>query len=265
MITTPQAWGSDFHVHSRVSYDTDDDCTPEAIAAVGAGLGMREIGLADHIQACSVGAPGYGGERDEEGLHADLAREVRDGEYPLRLLVGWEVDYFDTGRYSFDPDRHLEGLDYVLLGHHFMGHVAGGTPAELARYLIRIYLEMAEEPYAHIVAHPFYCSPPERHSAVMELIPDSAFAEFYSSLREHGKAAEISSYQFSAAHRDVEQNRRMYAVARENGVSFVLDSDSHGLSQIGDGLRCLRVLAELGFSGEEFCDYAKVMALRPRL
>ncbi len=58
MITIPQAWASDFHVHTRVSHDTDDACTPRAIADVAASLGMREIGLADHVQVCSAGAPG---------------------------------------------------------------------------------------------------------------------------------------------------------------------------------------------------------------
>ena len=81
-------------------------------------------------------------------------------------------------------------------------------------------------------------------------------------MKEHGKAAEITAYQFNASLRAVDQMCRMYAVARETGVKFTLDSDAHALRDIGGSLRCSYVLASLGFSDEEFVDYRGLMVLK---
>jgi histidinol phosphatase-like PHP family hydrolase len=86
----------------------------------------------------------------------------------------------------------------------------------------------------------------------------------FHAMRENGKAAEITAYQFSADYRDVEQARRMYSVARETGVKFVLDSDAHSLTEVGDGLRCIHVLRELGFVDGDFVDFAELLGLKSR-
>ena len=146
---------------------------------------------------------------------------------PLDLYVSWEVDYFDGGTYSFDPREHLDGLDYVLLGYHYYDHVKGESPQALADHFVRINMEMAQEPYADIIAHPFYVHrPPENHGAVLRRISDAQFVEVFEAMRENGKAAEITAYQFSADYRDVEQSKRMYAIAKQTGVKFTLDSDA---------------------------------------
>jgi histidinol phosphatase-like PHP family hydrolase len=177
--------------------------------------------------------------------------------------VSWEVDYFDGGRYSFDPDTHLENLDYVLLAHHYFGHMISETPKEIADYLFRIYMEMAREPYANIIAHPFYVPPPpERHGAVLSHISDRQFSEVFQALKDNGKAAEITAYQFSANLRDAAQSVRMYTIAKETRVKFTLDSDAHRLDAIGSGLRCLYRLADLGFTDEDFVDYVGLLSLK---
>jgi len=81
-------------------------------------------------------------------------------------------------------------------------------------------------------------------------------------MKEHGKAAEITAYQFSADLRAVDQVCRLYTAARETGVKFTLDSDAHALRDIGGSLRCSYVLASLGFSDEEFVDYRGLMVLK---
>jgi histidinol phosphatase-like PHP family hydrolase len=177
----------------------------------------------------------------------------------LALYVSWEVDYFDGGTYSFDPQTHLDGLDYVLLGYHYYDHVKGASPRALADHFVRIYMEMAQEPYADIIAHPFYVRPPpENHGAVLRQISDAQFVQVFEAMRDNGKAAEITAYQFSADLRDVEQSKRMYALARGTGVKFTLDSDAHSLDQVGGGLRCIHVLRELGFCDDDFVDFEGV-------
>ena len=54
----------------------------------------------------------------------------------------------------------------------------------------------------------------------------------------------------------------VYAIARETGVRFTLDSDAHTLDTVGDGLRSLHVLARLGFAAEDLVDYEGLMALK---
>ena len=256
---------SDFHIHTCAS-DGAEDCTPANIVAVARGLGLRELGFTDHAYACGANAPGAS---HADGLYLQdyfaACQQVREIDSPLALYVSWEVDYFDGGAYSFDPDTHLVDLDYVLLAHHAYGHVQGASPAALADYFVRISMEMAQEPYANIIAHPFYVArPAENHGAVLSRISNARFREVFHAMRENGKAAEITAYQFSADYRDVEQARRMYSVARETGVKFVLDSDAHSLTEVGDGLRCIHVLRELGFVDGDFVDFAGLLGLKSR-
>ncbi len=258
-----QAGRSDFHVHTCAS-DAKPDCTVERIVQVAEGLRMREIGITDHLVVCNAGALGPGGAAGDIGVllrTREAIRALRAG--PLRVYTGWEVDYFDGGLYSFDPDRHLELLDYVLLAHHSMGHRRNDPPAAMARYLLDITLAMAQEPHANLIAHPFYVPPPpERHGDILRHITDAQFAEVFSAMQERGKAAEITSFQFNADLRAVDQMARMYGVARTTGVKFTLDSDAHSLWELGSSLRCSYVLASLGFTDGDFVDYRGMMGLR---
>ena len=254
---------SDFHIHTRAS-DGAENCTPASIAEVAEGLGLKELGFTDHAYACGEGALGYphkNGRYLEEYLR--VCREIRETDSPLSLYVSWEVDYFDGGSYSFDPDEHLEDLDYVLLAYHYYGHIQGESPEALADHFVRIYMEMAQESYANIIAHPFYVDPPpERHGEVLRQISDAQFEETFGAMKEAGKAAEVTGYQFSANLRDVEQSKRMYTVAKRTGVKFTLNSDAHTLADVGGGLRAVHVLRELGFTEDDFVDYAGLMALK---
>jgi histidinol phosphatase-like PHP family hydrolase len=258
-----EAGRSDFHVHTSLSPDAGRDCSLENLTAVAAGLGLRELGLTDHVQANGEREPGQSWQCTDLAAFAGRCRRIRGEAWPLRLLSGWEVDYYDGGRYSFVPDEHLELLDYVLLAHHDFRHIAADTPAAICRYLSRITMAMAVEPHADIIAHPFYFAPPaERHGRILALLSDQELAEVFLAAKENGKAAEITPYQFSADLRGVDQMKRVYAVAKQTGVKFTLDSDAHRLWDVAEGLRCLHVLTELGFTGEDFVDFEGLRALR---
>jgi histidinol phosphatase-like PHP family hydrolase len=259
------AGSSDFHVHTHLSPDAGKDCTVENLAAVAAGLGLREIGLTDHVESDAERRPDQAWQCTDLEAFASRCRSIRQGDWPLRVLSGWEVDYYDGGQYSFDPQQHLPLLDYVLLGHHAFRHMEAEPPAAIARYLHRITLEMAVEPHAHVIAHPFYFAPPPpRHAQILANLSDLQVAEVFHAMREHGKAAEITAYQFSADLRSVEQMKRVYGLARQTGVRFTLDSDAHRLWDVAEGLRCRFVLEELGFTDADFADYAGLLGLRTR-
>jgi histidinol phosphatase-like PHP family hydrolase len=257
-----QAGRCDFHIHTNVSPDGAKNCTLSNIIAVAEGFGMREIGLTDHVMAMSG---------TDTAPHKALCDAIHAVQSRVKAYAGWEVDYFDGGKYSFDPERHLSYLDYVLLAHHDMRHMLGESPEANAKYLLRITMEMAREPYAHIIAHPFYYppsaernAPSERHAAILSRISDAQYAEVFHAIRENGKAAEITSYQFNADLRAVDEMKRMYAAALSTGVKFTLDSDAHSLWDMAEGLRCSYVLAELGFTDDDFVDYRGFMALKER-
>ena len=255
---------SDFHIHTIAS-DGNEECTPNNIVKVAEGLGFQEIGFADHAHVCGEGVKGNPCKNgDFVEAYFNICKEIRQIQTPLNLYVSWEVDYFDGGSYSFDPDKHFGSLDYVLLAHHYYEHMQGESAQILANYMFRIYMEMAIEPYANIIAHPFYVfRPPDPgiHGAILSKISNSQFLEVFHAMKENGKAAEVSSYQFSANARDVEQTKRMYGIAKESGVKFTLNSDAHTLAEIGNGYRCIHILYELGFLDSDFVNYSELMRL----
>ena len=259
-----QAGRNDFHVHTCAS-DAAKDCTVERIARVAEGLQLRGIGITDHRWARNA-ARGWEPGRADDDLSSFLRTrdEIRalQGE-AVRLYLSWEVDYLEGGLYSFDPEAHLPMLDYVLLAYHCIGQRSKDEPAAIARRLLDIYLAMAQEPYANLIAHPFYLPPPpDRHAEVLRHITDAQFAEVFLAMKEHGKAAEITAYQFNADLRGVDEMVRMYAVAHSTGVKCTLDSDAHSLWDLGESLRCSYVLASMGFTDADFVDYQGMMALR---
>jgi len=267
-VNTPkllQAGRRDFHVHTNISPDGNKNSTLENIIKAAEVLGMEELGLTDHVYDCCEGALGFKpwGEYRDPNAHRQLCATLRTIRSRVRLYASWEVDYFDGGRYSFDPIRHLPMLDYVLLGHHFAAHVENKPPAFLADYLMRITMEMACEPYANIIAHPFYFpASAQRHGAILSCLGDKRIVEVFQAIKENGKAAEITPFQFNVELRDVEQMKRVYALARTTGVKFTLDSDAHSISEMLGGLGCLYVLAELGFTDDDFVDYQELKKLK---
>ncbi|MBT3273269.1 MAG: PHP domain-containing protein [Spirochaetales bacterium] len=254
---------SDFHIHTKASFDTPDLCTVENIATIAHGLGIREIGLTDHVHVCSEGALGFDQKNTGREAHHELRDSINNTQWDLKVLFSWEADYFDGGRYSFDKEADPQNLDYLLLGHHFAWHMVSATDPEKARYIGRITMEMAKEPYANIIAHPFYYpGDVDQHRRIMSLLGDNELREIFTAMKESGKAAEITAYQFHANSRSLEFMKKMYSIAREAGVKFTLDSDAHNLGEMGSGYRCLHVLKELGFESSDFVDYAGLMALK---
>lgn len=142
-----QAGRSDFRVHSNVSSDTARNATLENLIAVARGLGMREIGITDHVLALGDEKNGLPARPDDEAAHRALCRAIRETRSPVKVYASWEVDYFDGetygGRYSFDPEKHPPSLDHVLLAHHAMNHVIDEPIGFLGRYMVRIMMEMA--------------------------------------------------------------------------------------------------------------------------
>lgn len=134
---------------------------------------------------------------------------------------------------------------------------------EKARYLHRITMEMAREPFANIIAHPFYFpGSVEEHHKILSLLSDEQLIEPFIAMKEHGKAAEITSFQFQADLRSLPRMKHIYALARETGVKFVLNSDAHRLDELGGGYRCICILNELGFTDEDFVDYKGLLELK---
>lgn len=82
-----QAGRSDFHVHSSVSGDTARNATLENIIAVVRGLGMREIGITDHVLALGDETNGLPARPDDEASHRALCKAVREARSPVKVYA----------------------------------------------------------------------------------------------------------------------------------------------------------------------------------
>jgi len=109
----------DYHVHSSLSVDAEDDV--EALCRRAAKLGIGELGIADHVDL-DPADPGYGF-YDYERAREVVGRARRKHAGIVNVRFGAEIGY----------QRHLEGeirklldqvaYDYVIGSVHYAGGV----------------------------------------------------------------------------------------------------------------------------------------------
>jgi putative hydrolase len=105
----------DLHVHSDWS---DGGDTIRAMAERVREVGHEYFALTDHSPRLKI-AHGLSPERLREQLDvlADLNRELADGDRPLRILSGIEVDINDDGSLDQEPEL-LDEIDVVVASVH---------------------------------------------------------------------------------------------------------------------------------------------------
>ena len=104
----------DFHMHSRVSFDTDEPA--EAMARIAAAKGLKEICFTDHLDYDPLGKMGILA-FDTEVYNA----EYNNLEVPgLKIRRGMEFGMTVDNREQFKKDLTRRPFDFVLGSIHFV-------------------------------------------------------------------------------------------------------------------------------------------------
>lgn len=226
----------DYHTHTSFS-DGKNTVAENVLRAKE--LGMSEIAVTDHGFSHIM----RGIKRSRVG---DLVREVREAERAtgVRVLAGMECNIRGSSGLTDLTEKDYEQFDLFLAGIHVVTHyerfserklgwrgwwltVLHAEPSErYIRYTTRAYLNAIEKNPVDILAHlNFQCF--------------ADVVEVAKCCRDYGTYLELNSKKQHLTDEEL-------AAVAATGVRFVIDSDAHDVSRIGDALLAERQLARVG-------------------
>ncbi len=235
-----KALRGDLHCHTTAT-DGRHDLTEMVAAAQSRGYAY--VAITDHSKDTRV-AGGLSEERMKR--HLDAIRRIDEASPGIRVLAGAEVDILKDGRLDY-PDALLRDMDVVLCSVHFRHQLDG--PGQTKRILRGM-----SNPCAHILGHPtgrrLGIRPP------MDLdIPRLAEAA-----HEGGWCLEMNG---SPERLDLDAQGA--AIAKQNGVPIVLDSDAHATWEFANVDHAAREAEAAGLGPNDVLNCLDLEGLQRRL
>ncbi len=235
---------TDFHVHTRLAYCSENMNIPQALEMAKLS-NIEQLAFVEHSGQLYFSGDDYWSGRyvwrtrgTAEGCpefrRIDQYEEmIREGEAHAKFLHGFELDVDRNGSVALSRrDYHLA---QVRLGacHHMAEKYDPHIVARQFMFCTEALLNFG----VHVLAHPFRIFPWSGQAKPTELY--EPVAEL---LRCSGTAVEMNFHQ-----NDPEPE--FFELCLKKGVKIALSSDSHNLYEVGFFLPHFRMLAELDVMG----------------
>lgn len=214
----------DLHLHSNFpiahpSHGPGVDTIAD-IVKTAQNLGYEYVGISDHPPAHRTesleGIIKWVEKRTKviQDIKKDLPAGRQDTKN-TRVLNGLEIDILTDGSLSV-PDEALKTLDYCIAGIH-SAHRSG------SENITRRILKALESPYVDIIAHPSGRLINERESY------EADWEKIFEVAAKNKKLMEINAFPNRLDLRD-----DLVQMALKHGVKFVIDTDAHQISEMGN-------------------------------
>ncbi|MDW7732796.1 MAG: DNA polymerase/3'-5' exonuclease PolX, partial [Methanolobus sp.] len=196
----------DLHVHTNFSEGND---SLEDMVKAARDMDYEYIAITDHSRS----------QRIARGMEIDeLERQWEEidrisGKHDIRVLKGAEVDILKNGSLDY-PDEILDELDIVI------GSVHSGFNS-LKEEMTQRIISALENEYMHILGHPSGRLIGKREAY------EADFDTIFKTVADRGKILEINGHP-----ERLDINDRMILKAKEFGVKFSINTDSHAVSNL---------------------------------
>ncbi|GIW53337.1 MAG: DNA polymerase/3'-5' exonuclease PolX [Gemmatimonadales bacterium] len=230
----------DLHAHTNA---TDGKATLEEMAAAARNLGHRYLAITDHSKRVTM-ARGLDAERLRmQWREIDRINREAGG---LILLKGVELDVLEDGELDL-PDDVLAEADYVVASLHYG---ASRDPRENTRRLLRAVMH----PLVDAIAHPTGRLLNRREPYPLD------FEELARACAAEGCLLELNG---SPERMDLPDHLAM--AAAEEGVRFVLGTDSHAVSHLGYMSYAVAIARRAGLTKDRIVNCLDLEGLRRSL
>lgn len=245
----------DYHIHSNLSVDADDPA--EALARAAVRIGLKEIGISEHLDTDPQDV-GYGHYNEEEASQA-LARAAKAANGQLTLRKGVEVCYQPVlHQAAGDLVARCRQVDYVIGSVHFLNRqypppaaFEGESRHETYRRYIGDCLRAVESGFFDILGHFEYL---RRHDGQdgFSYNPECYADEVETLLRAliaQEMVLELNTGGLRRPGNHTYPCRWTLTRYRELGGEAVsVGSDAHRAAEVGAGIGCaFALLQEVGF------------------
>ncbi|MFO1435719.1 MAG: DNA polymerase/3'-5' exonuclease PolX [Gammaproteobacteria bacterium] len=199
----------DLHVHTKAS-DGQDSIVAMAEAAREHGLSY--IAITDHSRRLTVA---HGLDSVRLAKQADEIKRVSKTLSRVQVLAGVEVDILEDGRLDL-PDSILAEMEVVVAAVHSKFEM---PKAQQTKRIIAAI----NNPYVHILAHPSGRLINERQPCEIDM----------QQVMRHAKARGVA-LELNSNPQRLDLNDTYCRMARDEGVTVVINSDAHAIAGFGD-------------------------------
>ena len=243
----------DYHVHTRLcghAIGEPEDYVREAI-----GLGLSEIGFADHMPLLGRRDDRLTMSPDDLPRYVDLVTELRELVDDVRIRLGIEMDYF-PGRMdeiwdaasSFDFDYVYGSVHYIdgwgFSDSRHLSSYQGRDPDETYARYFELFCEAVRQGGFDIMAHPDLV---KKHGITTRLPLERMYREAAEAMADAGVAVEVNTSGLRKAALDIYPTLPFLTACADMGVAVTLGSDAHAPGQVGmDFDLALRLLRRAG-------------------
>lgn len=222
-----------YHNHSTFS---DGKASVKEMVDAAAALGVREVGLSDHLTLHPGGrVVPWSMKPDQLPQYVEAVRaEMSRPDIVVRL--GLELDWFDGHASVLARAVTAHPFDYVLGSVHFVGDFpVDGVPSRWGKLtqddidaLHRGYWErlarMARSGLVDIVAH---LDLPKKFGHLPRAQPWDVIEPALDAIAEHGLAVELNTAGWSKPCADAYPSLDLLRACRERGIETMLAADAH--------------------------------------
>lgn len=192
-----------------------------------------EAALMKNLKALAVTDHGIGCEDSPSVNYFDNLTSLPEYVKGMRLLRGVEANIMDyEGRLDM-PEWVLEKLDIVIASFH-----TSCTRPGTADQHTRAYMELAKNPYVHIIGH--------SGSAEFEYDFERVIPVF----KQYKKVVEINAHTFICRKKSIQNCIRIAQLCKENQVPIAVNSDAHSEFEVGECRKAFDMLKEIDFPEE---------------
>ncbi len=240
----------DFHIHTKYLKCANDTMDVPAIARKCERIGVKSLGITDHLNSL-----------DKLPLHLSIRKDIESLETDLKIYFGVELNFTAVdGSFAFSPEvKEKYGFQFAIGGIH-ESYLAAYDLKKMVDIQHRHHLKTCADPLVDVLVHPYWFNKREFNERrwpwfdSMRAVPESYARELGQAARETDTAIEINSQANltnpSYSDRYVKEYVAFLAVIAETGVRFSLGSDAHDISKLSTIQSSWQVAGQLNLTAD---------------
>jgi histidinol phosphatase-like PHP family hydrolase len=222
----------DFHIHTKYLGCANGTMEIPAIAREAERLGVKVLGITDHLNSL-----------DKLELHGPIRKDIEELDTSISVYFGVELNFLGAdGDFAYSAEvKEQYGFQFAIGGIH-------GTYLEeydlkkIVEVQHRHHLKTCRDPLVDVLVHPYWFGKGEFDKKgwpwfdSLQAVPESYARELGQTAKETGTAIEINACANlenpAYSDRYVQEYIAFLAVVAEEGACFSLGSDAHDIGRL---------------------------------
>ena len=222
----------DFHIHTKYLGCANGTMEVHDIVRECQRLGVRQLGIADHLDSL-----------DRLPLHRSIRQDIEALDTTMEVFFGVELNYVALdGSFAFSPEiKDQYGFQFAIGGIHGT-YLDTYDLKKLVDIQHRHHLATCADPLVDVLVHPYWFGKGEFDKNgwpwfdSMKAVPESYARQLGQAARDTGTAIEINGCANlenpAFSDRYVNEYTAYLAVIAEEGACFSLGSDAHDIQRL---------------------------------